>query len=170
MYTLNGKYGTATVTGSIDATTTSQIMAMINSPAFDGEVVMMEDAHAGAGCPIGTTFVINDRVSPSTVGVDIGCGVVVYQMLDSLCDLERTEINRLIRKYVPVGLGKVRSMPVYTFGELDRITKIDRYKYSLRLGVEQDGYQELCKRVGANENRALLSIGSLGSGKLIATG
>ena len=37
----------------------------------------MPDTHAGAGCTIGTTMTIQDKIVPNLVGVDIGCGMEV---------------------------------------------------------------------------------------------
>ena len=34
-------------------------------------------AHPGAGCVIGFTADLGDKVIPNVVGVDIGCGVLV---------------------------------------------------------------------------------------------
>jgi len=162
MYTLNGAYSTARILGCIDAATTEQIIAMINSPAFDGDVVIMEDAHAGAGSVIGTTMPINDKVCPATVGVDIGCGVSVYE-IESIPSLDLEHINSQIRLAVPTEFD-VRLYPLFSFEELDQATFEERKRYASWLGVHAGGYQDLCKRVGAKESRALLSIGTLGGG------
>ena len=39
----------------------------------NAHIRIMPDAHAGAGCVIGTTMKITDKVCPNLVGVDIGC-------------------------------------------------------------------------------------------------
>ena len=52
----------------------SQISNMANSPlGKDAHIAIMPDAHAGAGCTIGTTMKIHDKVCPNLVGVDVGC-------------------------------------------------------------------------------------------------
>ena len=54
----------------------SQILEMANSPLGENaHIRIMPDCHAGAGCVIGTTMKITDKVCPNLVGVDIGCGV-----------------------------------------------------------------------------------------------
>lgn len=53
-----------------------QINKMANSPVGqNAHIRIMPDCHAGAGCVIGTTMRIIDKVCPNLVGVDIGCGV-----------------------------------------------------------------------------------------------
>ena len=39
--------------------------------ARDAHIRIMPDAHAGAGCVIGTTMAVSDRIAPSLVGVDM---------------------------------------------------------------------------------------------------
>ncbi len=51
----------------------------------------MPDIHAGAGCTIGTTMTVIDKVVPNLVGVDIGCGMECVQIADKQC-------NRLLKK------------------------------------------------------------------------
>ena len=42
----------------------------------DAKICIMPDVHAGKGCTIGTTMTILDnKVVPNIVGVDIGCGM-----------------------------------------------------------------------------------------------
>lgn len=42
-------------------------------PYQDSKIRIMPDCHAGAGCTIGTTMEIKDKITPNLVGVDIGC-------------------------------------------------------------------------------------------------
>ena len=75
MIELTGKYGTAKVfTNIVDNESISQVINLLNQPYIEGSKVrMMPDIHAGAGCTIGTTMTITDKVCPNLVGVDIGC-------------------------------------------------------------------------------------------------
>ena len=66
------------------------------------------DAHVGVGTCIGTTAVWNMKdgmVSPSIVGVDIGCGMRVHTTPLHKRDLQDKEVRRklieTIEKYVP---------------------------------------------------------------------
>lgn len=52
-----------------------QIERLSKHPVSDGSTIrIMPDVHAGAGCTIGTTMTVTDRICPNLVGVDIGCG------------------------------------------------------------------------------------------------
>ena len=77
MLELQGKYATAKVfTDVVDNESISQVINLLNQPYAEGaHVRMMPDIHAGAGCTIGTTMTIKDKICPNLVGVDIGCGM-----------------------------------------------------------------------------------------------
>jgi tRNA-splicing ligase RtcB (3'-phosphate/5'-hydroxy nucleic acid ligase) len=77
MIELNGKYNIAKVfTDNIEQTATSQIIELCNQEFIKGSKIrIMSDVHAGAGCTIGTTMTIKNKVVPNLVGVDIGCFV-----------------------------------------------------------------------------------------------
>lgn len=74
-----GKYNTAKVfTDNLETEAYKQILNMMNQVwSKDLKVRIMPDVHAGAGCTIGTTMTIKDKICPNLVGVDIGCGVDV---------------------------------------------------------------------------------------------
>ena len=58
-----------------------QIELLMAQPAFaDCKVRIMPDVHAGAGCVIGFTADLGDKVIPNVVGVDIGCGMLTVQV------------------------------------------------------------------------------------------
>ena len=82
MIEVNGKYAKAKIFNDIvEETAMKQVYGLVNSPvAKDSKVRFMSDIHAGAGCVIGTTMTIKDRVCPNLVGVDINCGVAVYEL------------------------------------------------------------------------------------------
>ena len=85
MLELQGKYATAKVfTDVVDETSISQVISLLNQPYVDGSRVrMMPDIHAGAGCTIGTTMTISDKICPNLVGVDIGCGMETIRIKES---------------------------------------------------------------------------------------
>ena len=74
---IKGKYNTAKIfTDVIESVAIEQIQAMCDFAAFKGlKIRIMPDVHAGAGCTIGTTMTIKDKIAPNMVGVDIGCGM-----------------------------------------------------------------------------------------------
>ena len=75
MLNLKGKYGEAIIYGTIiDDSTIEQINKLLDQPfTKDCKIRIMEDNHAGAGCCIGFTANLGDKVVPNLVGVDIGC-------------------------------------------------------------------------------------------------
>lgn len=79
MLKLQGKYNEAKVfTNNVDETATGQIIDLCNQEFVkDSQIRIMPDTHAGAGCTIGTTMTIQDKIVPNLVGVDIGCGMDV---------------------------------------------------------------------------------------------
>lgn len=72
MLELKGKYNTAKVfTDNIDAETISQIINLCNQQSMEkSKIRIMPDCHAGAGCTIGTTMTIEDKIVPNLVGVE----------------------------------------------------------------------------------------------------
>ncbi|WP_144649403.1 RtcB family protein [Bacillus cereus] len=105
MMKLQGKYNEAKVfTNNVDETATGQIIDLCNQEFVkDSQIRIMPDTHAGAGCTIGTTMTIQDKIVPNLVGVDIGCGMEVV-----VIDKKKEEINfdcldETIRKFVPSG-------------------------------------------------------------------
>ncbi len=89
-------------TDNIEHEALNQIYTLVKQPAFaDCKVRIMPDVHSGAGCVIGFTADLGDKVIPNIVGVDIGCGMGVLQLGNIDVDLAR--LDDVIRKYVPSG-------------------------------------------------------------------
>lgn len=84
-FTIKGKYSEIKINATtIEQEAISQLYNMANSPVTENcRVVVMPDVHAGKGATIGYTQTINKehpRVIPSTVSVDIGCGMLVLKI------------------------------------------------------------------------------------------
>lgn len=84
-FTIKGKYSEIKINATtIEQEAISQLYNMANSPVTeDCRVVVMPDVHAGKGATIGYTQTISKehpRVIPSTVSVDIGCGMLVLKV------------------------------------------------------------------------------------------
>lgn len=89
-------------TENIEPQALSQIYTLIKQPAFaDCKVRIMPDVHSGAGCVIGFTADLGDKVIPNIVGVDIGCGVETIELGN--IDIDFAKLDDVIRKYVPNG-------------------------------------------------------------------
>lgn len=152
---VEGKFNKAKVfTDNIDETTLSQINDLCDEEIFkDSKIRIMPDCHAGAGCVIGTTMTIADKIVPNLVGVDIGCGVTTIQ-IDSEnwdgWDLEEestlVELDNIIRKEIPSG---------FNVHEISRKASLDYFKLDL---------MDLKCVEHVNIDRAYKSVGTLGGG------
>lgn len=85
MIELDSNHGTVKIFAqTVDNETMGQIVRLANSELGKGaNIRIMPDCHAGAGCTIGTTMFIQDKVCPNLVGVDIGCGITLAKVFDS---------------------------------------------------------------------------------------
>ncbi len=110
MIGLNGKYNSAKVfTDVIEQDAIAQIIAFCNQPVSAGEQIrIMPDVHAGAGCTIGTTMTITDKVIPNLVGVDIGCGMETVRLKEKHIELQK--LDKLIYEKIPSGFS-IREKP-----------------------------------------------------------
>lgn len=89
-------------TENIEHEALNQIYTLVKQPAFsDCKIRIMPDVHAGAGCVIGFTADLGEKVIPNIVGVDIGCGMFTTNLGDIDIDFER--LDNIIREYVPSG-------------------------------------------------------------------
>ncbi len=143
MLELFGQYNTARVfSDQIDKTTREQVVHLLDQPFVQGSKIrVMPDAHAGAGCTIGTTMTITDKVVPNLVGVDIGCGMQTIKLDQKALDFK--QLDRLIRQLIPSGFN-VRKRP---------------HDLLAQINLEQ-----LHCKAAADLSRAERSIGTLGGG------
>ena len=94
MFEVRGRYASAKIfTEVVEEEAIAQVIALLNQPYAEGQRVrMMPDIHAGAGCTIGTTMTISNKVCPNLVGVDIGCGMKTVKLAEgTVLDLERLD-------------------------------------------------------------------------------
>lgn len=143
MLELQGKYATAKVfTDVVDETSISQVINLLNQPYVEGsQVRMMPDIHAGAGCTIGTTMTIGDKICPNLVGVDIGCGMETVRIKES--HIEPEKLDKVIRSCIPSGFS-IRTEPHRFVGGID--------------------LSQLCCAKKVDIGRGYNSIGTLGGG------
>lgn len=111
---IQGKYNTAKVfTDVIENGAIEQIQAACDFEAFEGlKIRIMPDVHAGAGCTIGTTMTIKDKIVPNMVGVDIGCGMEVVQLEQK--DLDLKKLDEFIYANIPSGMNCRQSPHPYS--------------------------------------------------------
>jgi RNA-splicing ligase RtcB len=105
MYEVEGIYGKATIfSNGKDEKSINQIKELLNQEWTNNiNIKIMSDFHAGAGCVIGTTIKIKDKVIPNLVGVDIGCGMKVIKL--GKIDINLKELDEFIRESIPSGFN-----------------------------------------------------------------
>ena len=117
MFSLQSKYGDISIYAeTIENEAISQIVKMANSPiGEDAHICIMPDAHAGKGCVIGTTMKFNGKVCPNIVGVDIGCGVLGYKIVQKDIDLEK--LDKVCREAIVSGQAAREEIVEFDFQE-----------------------------------------------------
>ncbi len=105
MMDVRGKFGEAKIfTDVVDEASIAQVIEMLNQPFAEGQRVrMMPDIHAGAGCTVGTTMTIGDKICPNLIGVDIGCGMQAVRVDADHIDF--AVLDKTIRNLVPSGMN-----------------------------------------------------------------
>ena len=89
-------------TDNIDQKALSQLHELEKTGVFgDAPIRIMPDCHAGAGCVIGFTVPVTDKVIPNIVGVDIGCGMLAVNLHTDKVDFDK--LTRIIEKNIPYG-------------------------------------------------------------------
>lgn len=129
MQEVKGKYNTAKVfTDNLEESGRVQIERLCDQPYTAGSKIrMMPDVHAGAGCTIGTTMTITDKICPNLVGVDIGCGMeTLIIKADSPVSekFDPEKLDKCIRRNIPVGREIRRAGHVHKFVDEIEFDKI----------------------------------------------
>lgn len=93
MIEIKGKVNTALCYASVvEDEAIAQIQRMCDYAIAEGSRIrIMPDAHRGKGCTIGTTMTVTDKVVPSLVGVDIGCGMYTVSLGKIEIDFARVD-------------------------------------------------------------------------------
>ena len=143
MKEIRGKYTDAIIyTDVVEEEAIDQIRSLCDQPFAAGlKIRIMPDVHAGAGCTIGTTMTITDKIVPNLVGVDIGCGMLTVSLGKQ--DFSPERLDELIYKKIPSGFN-IRNAPHPANKEID-LTQLRCFRQ-----IKHD--------------RARLSLGTLGGG------
>jgi len=125
---------------TVDEVALGQISAMCESEAYkDCMVRIMPDCHAGSSCTIGTVIKVEGRIVPNTVGVDIGCGMLVAEF--GQIELNLQKLDEVVNTFIPSGFN-IHETPVAEFEGLSRLRCLD----------------------SIDQAKALCAIGTLGGG------
>ena len=153
MKTIEG-YDVKIFTDNVEESAVGQIKQLLSIDVFSNcKIRIMPDVHAGAGCVIGFTGDLGDKVIPNIVGVDIGCGILV-QPFRCLKDIDFHALNEFILKAIPSGRNH-RSEEYLPLSQ----KYMDRYSEAKNIIRQIRCYREL-----KDVKRLDKSIGTLGGG------
>ena len=149
MFTICGKYTSADVMiDVVEESCVAQITEMCSNVSFTNKIAIMPDTHAGKGSVIGFTMKMGDKVIPSVVGVDLGCGMLAVNV--GKVDVNYKICDDMIRMFVPFGFN-VHKSPIYTDKFIEKY--FDRYDV-----------KDILKRIGMDYGYFCNSIGTIGGG------
>lgn len=155
MKTIDG-YDVKIFTDNIEDGALEQIKTLISIDVFsDKKIRIMPDVHAGAGCVIGFTGNLGEKVIPNIVGVDICCGMRILN-LGKLGGIDYHALHEHIRGNIPSGM----------------IVREERFGFKPLVGEEMEIYREAkqlvtglyCYRDLKDSARINKAIGTLGGG------
>ncbi|MDO4471517.1 MAG: RtcB family protein, partial [Bacillota bacterium] len=143
MKVVNGVYTSANIfTDNVETYALAQIQLLCDQKAFQNcKIRVMPDVHPGRVGTIGFTSTIGGTIMPIVVGIDIGCGITIAKLKQKKIEFQK--LDTIIREEVPSGF-QVR-------------------KQSHRFSETFD-FSEMYCRKAVNEEKADLSLGTLGSG------
>lgn len=173
MIQVQGKYNEAKIfTDNVEQTAMGQIIELCNQEFVkDSKIRIMPDTHAGAGCTIGTTMTIQDKIVPNLVGVDIGCGMEVAVIDKNKSEINFDQLDEVIRKFVPSGFSIRSSAHVLSklvkFGEVRAPFNLDRAQKSIGTLGGGNHFIEL-NEGGAGQVVIVIHSGSRNLGKAVA--
>lgn len=148
MKTVNGIYSSATIyttntlNAAVDDYAVKQLQMLCDFDAMSGcKIRVMPDVHPGKVGTIGFTSTIGDKIMPSLIGIDIGCGMTLAQIKAKRIDCQK--LDTVIRDNVPSGFGIRRK--IHHLADSFDLSRLQCFKH-------------------IRSEKALLSLGSLGSG------
>lgn len=135
MKKVQGKFNFAIIfADTVDDVSIEQIKTLCDQEFVkDCAIRIMPDVHAGAGCTIGTTMTIKDKIVPNLVGVDIGCGMATFVLKEREIDLKK--LDDFIYSFVPAGMN-IRETPhgagrLYSRTQTKKNFNVDDYKKAM---------------------------------------
>lgn len=143
MQKIKGKYADAVIySDTAEDYAVAQVQMICDNEAAEGSKIrVMPDVHPGKIGPVGLTMYVKDKIMPGLVGGDIGCGVSYAKIKKT--KIEFQQLDKVIREEIPTGSG---------------IRKLLHH-----MSESFDFGQLLCRK-HINQEKVLLSLGTLGGG------
>lgn len=131
---------------NVESSALDQLRSVADLPWVKA-VSAMPDVHWGLGATVGSVIVSQGAVSPSVVGVDIGCGMCAVRTPFTSAALgdNLKELRHSIERSVPVGHNSNKSV-------------------TERAGLAWAALGELSERGKSHAERAMHQLGTLGGG------
>lgn len=127
---------------AIDDYAKAQLQMLCNHDSAKGcSIRVMPDVHAGKVGTIGLTMTVGKSILPNLIGIDIGCGMTLARLKGKKIEFQK--LDSVIRDNVPSGFSIRR--------------KAHRF-------ADNFDFDRLICSKHINKDKALLSLGSLGSG------
>lgn len=127
----------------------AQLKNIASLPWVFHHVAAMADCHLGKGATIGSVIAMKNAVSPSAVGVDIGCGMAAIKTNLTASDLPESlrALRHEIERSIPVGFHSHKKVAQ----NVDRLPMWHKFKF-------------LSEKVQDRLEKARLQCGTLGGG------
>lgn len=149
-------YDVKIFTDNVEESAITQIKELLSIGVFSNcKIRIMPDVHAGAGCVIGFTGDLGDKVIPNIVGVDIGCGILV-QPFSCKKEIDFHALHSYIMQAIPSGRN-IREGKLYP--TILPQPYMERYSMAKELVMQLRCYREL-----KESRRIYKGIGTLGGG------
>jgi tRNA-splicing ligase RtcB (3'-phosphate/5'-hydroxy nucleic acid ligase) len=162
----------------VESAALTQLKNIAALPWCFHHVAVMPDVHLGKGATVGSVVAMKDAISPSAVGVDIGCGMAAQRTSLTSHDLPESlsPLRAQIEATIPVGFSahddgrRARHVPLFDeFAALDERVHSLEGKARRQLGTLGGGnhFIELCLD-GEDRVWLMLHSGSRNIGKELA--
>lgn len=140
----------------VEDTAYQQLLRTASLPWVAHHIAVMPDVHYGKGATVGSVVAMRGAVAPSSVGVDIGCGMGAVQTSLRASDLPDSlkDIRLAVERAIPVG-NTSHEQPVYPQAS-QRVREASEALF--------ERFSGLAPEVQPLKERAARQIGTLGSG------
>ena len=158
-------------TTDVEESALSLIYSILNTKEYvNTPIRIMPDVHAGIGIVIGFTAPITHAISPSHVGVDIGCAITTHILNIPINEEDYPVIEHRIKKEIPMGMT-IHKTRQYEMKRFIKFMKSEFNKAHSTWGemindfdISEDGISHFLHKIHMDEGVFYKSIGSLGSG------
>jgi len=176
MLEYEGKFGKAKIMlddlGQDGSNLIKQIYEFLNHEAFTNDISIMPDTHPGKGAVIGFTMKLTNKVIPNVIGVDIGCGMLSFNLTQITFDPK--EFDEQIRERIPFSTNVHKNKReitsefyIHTTKAIFNFTKKFNKEFKtsyLPVKINIEWLKNKCSQINMDYDRTINSLGTLGGG------